>query len=56
MNAVRVETTLENSTGQDQSFSLDSELIAPDGRAVAKATTSGLLADGKASALNQAGA
>lgn len=42
----RVETTLENSAGQDQSFSLDSELIAPDGRTVAKATTSGALADG----------
>ncbi len=42
---VRVETTLENSTGQDQFFSLDSELIAPDSRAVAKATASGAVAD-----------
>lgn len=43
---VRVETTIENGTGQDRSFSLQTELSAPDGRVVAQATASGALADG----------
>ena len=43
---VRVETTLENGSGQDQSFSLQTEFSAPDGRVVAQITASGTLADG----------
>ena len=43
---VRVETTIENGTGQDRFFSLQTELSAPDGRVVAQATASGALADG----------
>jgi len=43
---VRVETTIVNGSGQDQSFSLRSELFAPDGRAVASSTTSGSITDG----------
>jgi len=42
---IRVETTVENDTGQDQAFSLQAELSAPDGRAVANVTTSGHLTD-----------
>jgi beta-galactosidase len=43
---VRVETTIENGSGQDQSFSLQAELVGPDGRAVAHATIFGTMADG----------
>jgi len=43
---VRVQTTVENGTGQDQPFSLQSELIAPDGHSVAEITTPGTLASG----------
>jgi beta-galactosidase len=43
---VRVETALENGTGQEQSFALESEILAPDGRVVAELSTSGKLADG----------
>ena len=40
---VRLETTLENGTAQDQAFSLETELFTPDGRAAASATVSGTL-------------
>ena len=43
---IRVETTVQNETGQDQSFFLRAELCAPDGRVVANVTTSGDLTDG----------
>ena len=43
---VRVETTVENDKGHDQSFSLHAELLGPDGQAVADATVSGTIADG----------
>jgi beta-galactosidase len=43
---VRVETTIENGRGQDQSFSLQAELLGPGGQAVADATVSGAIADG----------
>jgi beta-galactosidase len=43
---VRVETTIENSTGQPQTFSLEAQIVAPDGRAIAIVATSGELADG----------
>lgn len=42
---VRVETTVENGTGEGQSFSLQAELLAPDGHTVAEMTTSGRLPD-----------
>lgn len=42
---VRVETTIENGIGRDESFSLETELFASDGRTVAKVTASGTLAD-----------
>ena len=43
---VRVETTIENEAGENQSFSLHAEVMSPDGRAIAQATTSGALAAG----------
>jgi beta-galactosidase len=43
---VRVETTIENGRGQDQSFSLQAGLLGPGGQAVADATVSGTIADG----------
>jgi len=43
---VRVETAVENGTGQDQVFSLETTIIAPDGREVGSVTTSGTLAGG----------
>jgi beta-galactosidase len=43
---VRVETAVENGSGQNQSFSLQAELVAADGRAAGSLTTSGTLADG----------
>ena len=43
---VRVETTVENGTGQDQPFALASELAAPDGQSVATVSTAGTLAAG----------
>jgi beta-galactosidase len=42
---VRVETTVENGAGQGVSFSLQSEIVAPDGSAVGSITTAGTLAD-----------
>jgi beta-galactosidase len=42
---VRVETTVENGSGQDESFSLQAEVVAADGRAVGSITTTGTLAD-----------
>jgi len=43
---VRIETAVENGTGQDQSFSLATELLTPDGQAAASTTASGTLAKG----------
>jgi beta-galactosidase len=43
---VRVETMLENSSGQDKAFVLQSELLAPDGRAIAEVSVSSDLAEG----------
>jgi beta-galactosidase len=43
---VRVETAVENGSGQNQSFSLQAELVAPDGRAVGSLTIAGTLAAG----------
>jgi beta-galactosidase len=43
---IRVQTTLENSTGQNQSFALQSEILAPGGQSVAELSGSGELADG----------
>ncbi len=42
---VRTETKIENSTGHEQSLTLQSELLAPDGRSVAELSTSDTLAD-----------
>ncbi len=43
---VRIETAVENGTGQTQSFSLETELFTPDGRAVASVTATGTLPHG----------
>ena len=43
---VRVETTVENSSGRSRPFSLQAEVVAPDGRPVGSLSTSGTLADG----------
>jgi len=43
---VRVETTIENGTGQAQSFSLQAELCSPEGQSLAQVVTSGTLAGG----------
>lgn len=43
---VRVETVIENSTGGSQPFSLQAEVLAPNGSPVAHITTSGTLTDG----------
>lgn len=40
---VQVETTLQNGTGQEQAFALQSELLAPDGRSVADLSSSSTL-------------
>lgn len=43
---VRVQTAIKNSTGQNQSFVLQAELLLPDGRPIAEVSTSGTLPDG----------
>lgn len=42
---VRIETTVENNRGQPQAFTLQSQLVAPDGRIVAEGSRSGDIAD-----------
>ena len=43
--SVRVETRVENGSGQNRAFSLQTEIVAPDGRVVGTLTTAGTLAD-----------
>lgn len=43
---VQVETVVENSSGESQAFSLQAEVLAPNGRSVATLSTSGTLSNG----------
>jgi beta-galactosidase len=50
---VHVETAVENSAGNSQSFTLESDLLAPNGQIVASATTPGTLVSGGNQTLEQ---
>jgi beta-galactosidase len=51
--AIRVETAVENNSPNTRAFSLESDLIDPDGRVAASASTPGSLAEGKNQTLVQ---
>jgi beta-galactosidase len=50
---VHVETVVENSSGSSRAFTLQSDLIAPDGQVVVSSTAQGTLDDGKDQTLVQ---